>query len=140
MRLQRAYEHLLDTLTKTPGVHAAVPWDRTEHTRGVHVTLDHGHQLWIGITVAAAPGDKGTGPDIPVTGEPPAPLPSPEPDTRPLTPATAQTFLTAALANTGNAETDTVYGYTPAATRPGVGIRFHSGARAFCLIHRHRTP
>lgn len=135
MRLDRAHQFILDSLTKAPGTASAALWGRGPHTCGIHVTLDTGTQVWIGVTVAAAPGDKGGGPEIPVTDVPPAAVPYPV-----LNPSghSLQEYLAAAVTNAGNAEVAHAYRYPQQAKHPGFGIVFHSGAKVFCLIHRTR--
>ncbi|WP_229883263.1 hypothetical protein [Streptomyces omiyaensis] len=111
------------------------PWDRGDHTTGLHVTFTTGAQVWFGVTTASPPGAKGDEDPV-VTGTPPATV-----DYPPLyqdgkvSPERAQDYLAAAAANSGHPEVASAYGYSPENQHPGFGVVFHSGARVHCLFH-----
>ncbi|MGW6566428.1 hypothetical protein [Streptomyces sp. NPDC054975] len=137
MRLDTFHQFATSALAAAPDVLSAEPWDRgTAHLRGIHVTLTTGAQFWIGVTAAAAPGDKWEGPEIPVEGEPPAEMAYPALfEGGKTTPARAQEYFAAALANSGNKQIAKAYGYSSEASSPGFGVIFHNEARGFCLFH-----
>lgn len=142
MRLDTFHQFAIEALAQAPDVQTVAPWDRgADHLRGIHVTFTTGSQLWLGITAAAAPGDKGEGPEIPVDGEPPAEVPYPPLyDDGKVSPVRAQEYLAAALSNSGNKQISQTYGYSSEAQSPGFGVIFHSGARAFALFHHTARP
>jgi len=137
MRLNTFHTFALSALAQAPDVQSVEPWDRgAEHLRGLHVTFSTGAQIWVGVTAAAAPGDKWEGPEAPVEGEPPAEIAYPQLfDNGQITPARAQEYLAAALTNSGDKRIAKAYGYSSEAQHPGFGAIFHDGARAFCLFH-----
>ncbi|MFF5977186.1 hypothetical protein ACFY7C_37440 [Streptomyces sp. NPDC012769] len=116
---------------------SAEPWDRgKEHLRGVHVTLTTGAQFWIGVTCAAAPGDKWEGPEIPVEGEPPAEVPYPNLfEEGKVTPERAQHYFAAAMVNSGNKQVADAAAFDPESHHPGFRVVFHNEAKGFCLFH-----
>ncbi|TXS30715.1 hypothetical protein EAO71_20165 [Streptomyces sp. ms191] len=142
MRLDTFHQFALSALAAAPDVQSAQPWDRgAEHLRGIHVTLTTGAQFWIGVTAAAASGDKWEGPEIPVEGEPPAEIPYPELfEGGKATPERAQAYFAAAIANSGSKEIASADRYSSEAQYPGFGVIFHSGAQAFCLFHHTARP
>ncbi|MFE9398589.1 hypothetical protein [Streptomyces flavidovirens] len=137
MRLDTFHQFALEALAKAPDVQSADAWSgEAEHLRGAHVVFTTGAQLWLGITAAAAPGDKWEGPEVPVEGDAPAEVQYPDLyEGGKVTPTRAQQYLTAAITNAGNRQIAQVYGYDSASQNPGFGVIFHSGARAFCLFH-----
>ncbi len=137
MRLNTFHAFAIAALADAPDVLSSEPWDRgEEHLRGIHVTLTTGAQVWIGVTSAAAPGDKGDGPEIPVEGEPPAEVPWPTLfEDGKTTPARLQEYFAAALANSGNKQIAEAAPYGTDAQHPGFGATFHSEAKGFCLFH-----
>jgi hypothetical protein len=142
MRLDTFHAFALEALAKAPDVQSADPWQgNAEHLRGVHVTFATGAQLWFGITAAAAPGDKWEGPEVPVEGNALADVQYPDLyESGKVTPARAQEYLAAAIVNAGSREIAKVYSYDSEAKHPGFGVIFHSGARAFCLLHHTARP
>jgi hypothetical protein len=142
MRLDTFHRFALDALAQAPDVQAAEPWDRgAEHLRGIQVTFSTGAQVWIGVTAAAAPGDKWEGPEVAVEGEPPAEVPYPPLyEDGKVTPQRAQAYLAAALANSGDKRIERAYGYDSEAQTAGFGVVFHDTARAFCLFHHTARP
>jgi hypothetical protein len=142
MRLDTFHRFAVSALAEAPDVQSVKAWDRgAEHLRGLHVTFTTGAQFWIGITAAAAPGDKWQGPEVPVEGDPPAEIGYPDllQDGK-ITPARAQAYLAAAISNSGDKQIERAYGYSSEAQTPGFGVVFHNGARAFCLFHHSARP
>ncbi|MEU6944309.1 hypothetical protein ABZ957_03540 [Streptomyces sp. NPDC046316] len=137
MRLDTFHQFTVSALAAAPDVLSAEAWDRgAPHLRGIHVTLTTGAQFWIGLTAAAAPGDKWDGPEIPVEGEPPAEVAYPDLfEGGKTTPQRAQEYFAAALANSGNKQVAEAYGYSSEAQTAGFGVSFHNGAKGFCLFH-----
>ncbi|MBT2439017.1 hypothetical protein J7E93_02550 [Streptomyces sp. ISL-36] len=142
MRLDTFHQFAVSALAAAPDVLSAEAWDRgAEHLRGIHVTLTTGAQFWLGVTAAAAPGDKWEGPEIPVEGEPPAEVAYPQLfENGKASPARAQEYFAAALANSGNKQIAEAYAYSSEAQTPGFGVIFQNEARAFCLIHHTARP
>lgn len=139
MRPARFREFVLDALPKAPEIQTVDAWDGRSF--GLHLTFTNGSQIWVGISTAAAPGDQADTPEMPVHVEAPAEVAYPElyADGK-ITPARAEEYLTAALTNSGCDEIESVYPYGPDAKNPGVGVRFHSGARAFFLFELAGRP
>lgn len=137
MRLNTFHTFAVTALAQAPDVHTVEAWDRgAEHLRGLHITFSTGSQVWLGITAAAAPGDKWEGPEVPVEGEPPAEVAYPQLYVDgTVTPARAQEYLAAAITNAGSKEVQHAYGYSSETKHPGFGVIFHDQARAFCLFH-----
>lgn len=134
MRLARFHAFALETLRNAPDIQAAEPWDRGDHTIGLHVTFSTGAQTWIGITMALAPGEKHENAEAPVHGEPPAELPYPELfQDGVITPERAKHYFAAAMTNAHCDEIALAYAYTDDG-HPGFGVHFHNGAKTFCLI------
>lgn len=142
MRLDTFHQFAIDALAKAPDVQTVAPWDRgANHLRGIHVTLSTGSQFWIGVSAAAASGDKWEGPEIPVEGEPPAEVPFPELyEGGKVTPARAQAYFAAAIANSRNKQVKEAYAYSSEAQTAGFGVIFHNEARGFCLFHHTARP
>ncbi|WP_172385191.1 hypothetical protein [Streptomyces sp. MNP-20] len=133
MRLARFHEFAREALSKAPEVQTVNAWDGRSF--GLLITFATGSQIAVGITAAAAPGDKGEGPEVPVHGDAPAETAYPELyESGKITPARAQDYLVAALANSGCDEIQKVYAYASTSSHPGFGVVFHDGARAFCLF------
>lgn len=134
MRLDTFHAFALGSLDQAPDINAVENWDRgADHLRGLRVTLSSGAQILIGITAAAAPGDKWEGPEVPVTGKPPAHWPQPELyDQGKTTLERAQHYLAAALANTGDARIKETLHYGTEGTTRGFKAVFHDGAKIYC--------
>jgi hypothetical protein len=139
MRLDRFHAFALETLPKAPEIQSAEPWDGGG-AGGVRVAFASGAQLWIRTTMALAPGEKHDAPEAPFHGEPPAEVSFPELyEGGNVTPMRAKHYLAAALSNTGCDEISNVYPYQDDA-HPGLGVRFHSGARVFLLFAHTARP
>lgn len=142
MRLDTFHTFAQTALAQAPDVQTVEAWDRgAEHLRGLHIVFSTGAQIWVGVTAAAAPGDKWAGPEIPVEGEPPAEVPYPPLfEDGKVTPRRAQEYLAAALTNSGDKRIAQAYGYSSEAQTAGFGVVFHDTARAFCLFHHTARP
>ncbi|MFH8993243.1 hypothetical protein [Streptomyces sp. NPDC017940] len=139
MRPARFQEFALDVLPKAPEIQTVTTWDG--RTFGLHVTFNTGSQLWIGSTAQAAPSEQADQPETPVHGEAPAEAPYPDLyENGKITPARAEAYLAAALTNSHNDEITSVYPYGSEAKNPGLGVRFHSGARIFMLFQSAGRP
>lgn len=137
MRPVRFHAFALEALAKAPDVQSAEPWDRGDHTHGIKITFSTGSQVWFGMTAASPPGAK-VDEDPIVTGDPAAEVPYPELyEDGKVTPAHAQRYLAAAIINSAHPEVASAYGYDPTSKHPGFGVRFHSGARVYCLFHHN---
>ncbi|MFF8656842.1 hypothetical protein [Streptomyces huasconensis] len=139
MRPNRCHEFVREALAKAPDIQAVDTWEGRAF--GLHITFTTGSQIWAGMTFAAAPGDKGDGPETPVHGETPAEVPMPElfKDGK-VSPTGAEVYLAAALTNAHCDEVESAYPYGSEAKNSGVGLRFHSGARAFILFELAGRP
>lgn len=139
MRPERFHPFAIEALAKAPDVQSVAPWDGRRS--GLCITFTTGAQMWVGITYAAAPGDKYEQPETPVHGEPPAEVPYPELyDGGKISPDRAKAYLAAALTNSGCDEIQKAYPYDDTNQHPGFGVIFHSGARAFCLFVQTARP
>ncbi|MEV1008651.1 hypothetical protein [Streptomyces sp. NPDC049881] len=136
MRPERFQQFVIDTY-RAAGLEAE-PWaDGTRRPFGVAVTLPGGARTRHAITVQSRDGDRYADPEETVEGEAPAPADIPAPGGGRPAPAAVESYLTAVLTNAGSREIIRVYAYSDReqpATRPGFGVLFHSGARAFCLL------
>lgn len=139
MRPERCHQFVREALAKAPDIQSVDTWDGRSY--GLHITFTTGSQIWAGLTFAAAPGDKGDGPEAPVHGDAPAEVSFPElfKDGK-TSPTSAEVYLTAALTNAHCDEVERVYPYGSEAKNPGLGLRFHSGARAFMLFEVAGRP
>ncbi|MFE3125998.1 hypothetical protein ACFXHD_21535 [Streptomyces hydrogenans] len=137
MRLDTFHTFVISALAEAPDVLSSEAWDRGDaDLRGVHVTLSTGAQVWMGVTVVAAPGDKWEGPEIPVEGEPPAETPYPTLfEAGKTTPALLEDYFAAALANSGSKQLASAAGYGSAVQHPGFGAVFHDESKGHCLFH-----
>ncbi|MFH8990893.1 hypothetical protein [Streptomyces sp. NPDC017940] len=139
MRPARFQEFTLDVLPKAPEIQTVNVWDGRAF--GLHLTFNTGSQLWIGSTAQAAPGEQGDQAETPVHGDTPAEVPYPDLyEGGKITPARAEDYLAAALTNSHNDEIASVYPYGSEAKNPGLGVRFHSGARIFMLFEIAGRP
>ncbi|AZK95297.1 MULTISPECIES: hypothetical protein [Streptomyces] len=140
MRRERFHAFALEALGKGPDVRGAEPWDRGDHTVGLHVTFSTGAQVWISITTALAPGEKHESAEAPVHAEPPAEVPVPELyQDGSTTPEKVKHYLAAVMANSGCDEIALVYPYADDG-HPGFGLQFHNGAKVFCLLVHSARP
>ncbi|WP_246150512.1 hypothetical protein [Streptomyces qinzhouensis] len=98
------------------------------------MTFSTGAQIWVGITMALAPGEKHDTPEEPGRGEPPAEVPVPElHKDGMITPERVKHYLAAVMTNSGCDEIALAYPYTDDG-HPGFGVQFHNGAKVFCLL------
>ncbi|MFD9792112.1 hypothetical protein ACFWXK_14300 [Streptomyces sp. NPDC059070] len=142
MRIQRFYDFATEALAKGPDIQAVDPWSRNAaHLMGWVITFSSGARIWVGLTTTAAPGDKDDQKEIPVTGDAPTEVPYPElyADGK-ITPTRAQAYLAAALTNSGSTEISRAYPYSDTNQHPGLGVIFHSEARASLLFHHTARP
>ncbi|MER5890321.1 hypothetical protein ABT160_41390 [Streptomyces sp. NPDC001941] len=137
MRLDSFHTFAVSALAAAPDVQSAQPWDRgAEHLRGVHVTLVTGAQFWIGLTSAAAPGDKWVGEETPVEGDRPAEVPFPElfDSSKKASLARTSCYFAAAVINSGNAQIASAYAFS---SGRGFGVVFHDEAKGFARFHHN---
>jgi len=135
VRSERFQQFCLDALAKGPDIQAVEPWsEEGSRPRGLAITFSSGAQLWTGITGVAAPGEKLDQPEAPVTGMPPAEVSLPSLyEQGMITAERAEAYLAALLINAASDEIARAYSYSDRPTpamHPGVGVEFHSGARA----------
>lgn len=135
MRTARFLPFASEALSKAPDIQGVEPWDRGDHTRGLHVTFTTGAQLWVGITTSLAPGEKHDQPEAPVRGDAPAEVALPDLyEDGKITPDRAKKYLAAALTHAHCDEIESIYPYTDDAKYPGFGVRFHTGSRVYGLF------
>jgi hypothetical protein len=140
MRLDRFQSFAQEALPNAPDVQRIEPWAEGDHTTGLHVTFTSGSQIWLSTTMALAPGEKHEQPEAPVHGDPPAEVPVPELyENGKITPDRAKQYLAAALTNARCDEIALAYPYADD-SHPGVGLKFHNGARIFCLFVHTARP
>ncbi|WP_329467884.1 hypothetical protein [Streptomyces sp. NBC_01431] len=147
MRPERFRQFCLDTLPQHgPDITAAEVWEGDGAPPfGIVITFANGSRLWATITGVLAPGTKVDDADMPVTGTAPEPVALPALCIDGQTsPALAEAYLAAVLAQSGNNEVSNIYGYqqrlNQAAAYPGVGIGFHNGARIYMPITHTSRP
>lgn len=141
MRPERFHAFAIDALAKAPDVQSVDPWNDGWRSRGLHVTFTTGSQLWIGISVGLAPGEKHESPEAPVHAGAPAEVPFPELiEGGKVSPDRAKHYLAAALANSGCDEIQEAYAYSDNNKHPGFGAIFHNGAKTFCLFEATARP
>lgn len=135
MRPARFAAFAAPVLAAAPEVTAAEPWDG--RLFGLTITLTSGARLQVGITGALPPGVKHEDPDVPVTGEPSAPIPWPAlyDAEKMTTPEAVAGYLAAAITHAGNPEILSAAPYA-AGQNPGFAVLFHNGSQAFVLIAR----
>ncbi|WP_130798735.1 hypothetical protein [Streptomyces otsuchiensis] len=108
------------------------------------VTLPSGALIWHAITVQSQEGDDPSQPEKVVRGTAPEPVELPELAGR-VPVQSVEEFLAGAVANLGNEEVSHVYAYSASrsgstSVYPGFGVKFHSGAKAYCVFVRAGAP
>lgn len=144
MRPARFQDFAIEALLASPGITAAEPW-QDDRPFGLHLRFTEGSQLWVAITTALASGERHDAPEAPVHGDAPAAMALPELyDGGQTSPERAEQYIAAALANTGSTEIARTYAYSTngdaPSVHPGVGVVFHSGARAFLAFAHTARP
>ncbi|WP_146057147.1 MULTISPECIES: hypothetical protein [unclassified Streptomyces] len=123
----------------------AEPWtDGTRRPFGVKVTLPSGAQIWHAVTVQSPEGDDPNQPEKIVRGAAPEAVELPDLSGRSSVQAVEE-FLAGAVANSGNEEISGVYAYSASrsgssSVYPGFGVKFHSGAKIYCVFVRAGAP
>ncbi|MFJ5967867.1 hypothetical protein [Streptomyces sp. NPDC093060] len=139
MRPERFRPFIAEALAAAPEVQTVEPWDG--RSTGLRVTFRTGAELWLGVSFAAAPGEKYENPEQPVHGKPPAEVPYPDLyEDGKVSPDRAKRYLAAALTNAGCDEIERAYPYPDTNKHPGMGVVFHNGAKAFCLFEATARP
>lgn len=139
MRPARFQEFAITAFRRGSEVAAVEPWqDGTTRPYGVQVKFSTGAVLRVSITAVTPPGENFKEPEAPVTAEPPAEVPVPEPyEGGKPSPQRAELYLAALLNNSGNPEVARTYAYSARETppmNPGLGVDFHNGGKAHMLI------
>lgn len=130
MRPLRFQDFVLDLVKNTPGVtrvQTLTEAGSARHPYGLAITTSAGEARWQ-ILGQLASGEKHTGADVPVTGEP---LPT---GPNPTAGDSAEAWLAAVITNTQCPEIASIDRWsTQSSKRPqhGLTVGFHNGARAF---------
>ncbi|WP_049580410.1 hypothetical protein [Streptomyces sp. SBT349] len=126
----------------------AQPWtEGAKRPFGVKVRFGSGAEVWHAVTTQPREGDVPEQPEEPLEKDAPEPVAVPELGAGRLPIPTVERYLVALLTNAGNTEVARVYAYSdrdqPGSTS-GLGVEFHSGAKAFApFVHAMppgRTP
>ncbi|MEU3602694.1 hypothetical protein ABZ714_28860 [Streptomyces sp. NPDC006798] len=141
MRTARFLPFASEALSKAPDIQDVTSWDRGDHTKGLKISFTSGAQLWVGVTMTTAPGERIEQPESPVHGDAPdeVALPDLYEDGK-ITPDRAKKYIAAALTHAHCDEIETVYPYSDEAANPGVGVKFHNGSRIYCLFTQTARP
>ncbi|GAA3727192.1 hypothetical protein [Streptomyces tremellae] len=146
MRPQRFQTFAIETLLASPWITSAEPW-QDDRPFGLHLRFTEGSELWVAITAALAPGERGDDPEAPVQADAPTAVAVPDLyESGKISPARAEQYIAAVLNNAGCTEMDRAYAYGAngetgqASVHPGVGVIFHNGARAFLVFAHTARP
>lgn len=146
MRPERFQTFAIDAFRRGSEIKSAEPWqEERKRPYGVKVQFQTGAELWLAITVQSADGEKYSEPEKPVQAEPPAQVATPDPyaGAGKVSVKKAELHLAALLENAGSPEARSAYAYSAAdeqSQHRGLGVRFHSGARAYMLVQYATRP